>query len=43
MIFDVKIDFESQISALFDTSSLHQYAKFNDFIWLKLIFSQKPF
>ena len=33
-----KIDF-----ALFDTSPLHQFAKFNDFIWLQLIFSQKPF
>ena len=25
-------DFESQILALFDTSPLHQFAKFNDFI-----------
>ena len=40
MIFYV--DFESQIAALFDTSLLHQFAKFNDFIWLQLIFSQKP-
>ena len=43
MIFDVEIDFESQISALFDTSPLSQFAQFNDFIWLQLIFSQKPF
>ena len=26
-----KIDFESQILAHFDTSPLHQFAKFNDF------------
>ena len=32
-----------QILALFDTSTLHQFAKFNDFLWLQLIFSQKPF
>ena len=29
MIFD----FESQILAHLDTSPLHQFAKFNDFIW----------
>ena len=28
-----KIDFKSQISALFDTSPLHQFSKYNDFIW----------
>ena len=48
-----KIDFESQILALFDTSLkkiwfsltslIHQVVKFNDFIWMQLIFSQKPF
>ena len=27
----------------FDTSPLHQFAKFNAFIWLQLIFSQKTF
>ena len=45
MIFDVqnKIDSKSQISALCDTSPLHHFAKFNDYIWLQLISSQKPF
>ena len=28
MIFDVEIDFESQILALFDTSQLHQLSKY---------------
>ena len=32
MIMTEKIDVESQISALFDTSPLYQFAKFNDFI-----------
>ena len=27
-----KIDFESQILALFDTSPLHKFVKFNEFI-----------
>ena len=35
---NLNIDFESQISALFDTSPLRQYANFNDFIWQQLIF-----
>ena len=42
-IYSVQIAFESQILALFDTSPLHQFAKFNDFIHLPLIFSQKTF
>ena len=29
-----KIDFESQILALFDTSPLTQFSKFNNFLWL---------
>ena len=28
---------------IFDTSPLHQFSKFNNFIWLQLIFRQKPF
>ena len=28
------IDFESQILALFDTSPLHQFLKFNNFLWV---------
>jgi hypothetical protein len=44
MIFDVENWlWISKILALFDTSPLHQFAKFNDFLWLELIFSQKPF
>ena len=43
MIFMKKINFESQISALFDTFPLHQFAKSNDFIRLQLTFRQKPF
>ena len=34
---------ESQILVLFDISPLHQFAKWTGFIWLQLIFSQKPF
>ena len=29
-----KIDFESQILALFDISRLHQFWKFNNFLWV---------
>ena len=29
-----KIDFESQIVALFDASPLTQYSKFNNFLWV---------
>ena len=32
MIFDIKFDFESQILALFDTSPLNQFSKFNNFL-----------
>ena len=39
----LKIDFESQISALFDSLTLLQFSEFGNFIWLQLIFSQKPF
>ena len=35
--------FESQILVLFDSSPLLQFSKFGNFIWIKLIFSQKPF
>ena len=35
--------FENQIFALFDTFHLHQFTKFNVFMWLQLFFSQKPF
>ena len=28
---------------IFDSSPLFQFSKFNNFIWLQLIFSQKPF
>ena len=38
MIFDV----ENWLK-VFDTSPLHQFAKFNDFIWLQLVFSKKTF
>ena len=31
----MKIDFKSQIKALFDASSLHQFSKFNDFLWVR--------
>ena len=34
MIFDIKNDFESQILALFDTSPLHQFSKFKNFLWV---------
>ena len=27
-------DFERQVLALFDTSPLHQFAKFNNFLWV---------
>ena len=30
----LKIDFESQILALFDTNPLHQFSKFNNFLWV---------
>ena len=30
----LKIDFESQILAIFDTSPLHQFEKFNNFLWV---------
>ena len=43
MIFDIKNDVESQILTLFDTSPLLQFSKFGNFIWIQLIFSQKPF
>ena len=39
----LKIDFQSQISALFDTFPLHQFTNFNDFISLQLVFSQNLF
>ena len=29
-----KLTFESQINALFDTSPLHQFSKFNNFLWV---------
>ena len=32
MIFDIEIDFESQILALFGSSPLIQNSKFNDFL-----------
>ena len=32
--FDIKIDFESQNLALFDTSPLTQFSKFNNFLWV---------
>jgi hypothetical protein len=32
MIFDIQIDFESQILALFDSSALIQNSKFNNFL-----------
>ena len=32
--FAYKIGFESQILALFDTSRLHQFSKFNNFLWV---------
>ena len=38
-----KFDVEILILALFDTSPLHKFAKFNDFIWLQLIFNRKHF
>ena len=34
IIFDVENDFESQIWALFDTSPLTQFSKFNNFLWV---------
>ena len=34
MIFDIKTIFESQILGLFDTSPLHQFSKFNNFLWV---------
>ena len=34
MIFDIEIDFKSQILALFDTSPLHQFSKFKHFLWV---------
>ena len=33
MFLMYKIDFESPILALFDTSLLHQFSKFNNFLW----------
>ena len=38
-----KLTFKSQFYALFDASSLSEFAKLNDFIWHQLIFSQKLF
>ena len=43
IIFDMKIDFESQILALIDSLPLLQFSKFGNFIRLQLIFIQKPF
>ena len=34
MTFDVEIDFESQIKALFDTSPLPQFSELNNFLWV---------
>ena len=36
-------DFKGQIVALFDTSPLHQFSKFNDFLWVCWFFKQKYF
>ena len=33
IIFDIEIDFESQILALFDISPLTQFLKFNNVLW----------
>ena len=38
-----KIDFESQILALFDTSPLHQFSQLNNFLWICWCFRQKSF
>ena len=45
MIFDIKIDFESQIFGThFETSPLHQFSNFNNFFWVPvLILRQKSF
>ena len=32
MIFDIEMDFDSQILALFDASPLHQFSKFNNYL-----------
>jgi hypothetical protein len=42
-ILTQKIDFESQILALFDTFPLLKFSIFGNFIWMQLIFSQKSF
>ena len=43
-ILTSKIDFESQILAFFNTFPLHQFSKFNNFLWvLMLILRQKSF
>ena len=34
MIFDIEIDFESQILAFFDTSSLNQFSILKDSLWV---------
>ena len=34
MIFDIEINFESQILAFFDTSPLHLFSKFNNILWV---------
>ena len=36
MIFDIEMDFDSQILALFDASPLHQFSKFNSPVHLDL-------
>ena len=41
--WSTKLTLKGQILALFDSSPLHQFAKFNEFLWLQLIFSQKNF
>ena len=38
-----KIDFESWILALFNTSPLHQFLKFNNFIWVCWFLGKKYF
>ena len=40
-LFDVENWLWKSNFSIFDTSLLSQFAKFNDFIWLQLIFSQK--
>ena len=36
-LWQKKIDFESQILALFYTYPLHQFSKFNHFFWVHIV------